>query len=111
MPQATCRHAATAMGGKIFVSGGHTGANGRETSTVVVFDPRANTWTQLASMGSARGAHASAAIGGKLYAFGGTNSARAGHLDSVEAYDPISNTWEEVSDLTDPRVDMQAVAL
>ena len=61
MPQATCRHAAAAMGGKIFVSGGliHDRCH---TSTVVAFDPCANTWTQLASMFKARGGHASAVI-------------------------------------------------
>ena len=40
-------------------------------NSVYVYDPQANAWTQLASMGTARRLHASAAVGGKLYVFGG----------------------------------------
>ena len=43
----------------------------RTLNSVCVYDPQANAWTQLASMGTARRAHASAAVGGKLYVFGG----------------------------------------
>jgi len=96
------------MGGKIYVTGGH--GNGDFTNTLTVFDPQANTWTQLASMGTARGYHASAVIGGKLYVFGGYTHSD-GRTASVEAYDSISNTWAQVSDLTSARDGFVAVAL
>ena len=92
------------MGGKIYVSGG-IDADGEVTSTVMVLDPQANTWTELASMGTGRIDHTSTAIAGKLYVFGGVTD--GGH--SVEAYDPVSNTWEQVSDLTSGRFEFVPV--
>ena len=69
MPQGRARHAAAATGGKIYVTGGQD--QGSSLNSVCVYDPQANTWAQLASMGTAREGHASAAVGGKLYVFGG----------------------------------------
>ena len=81
-------------------------------STVMVFAPQANTWTELASMGTARNDHTSAAIGGKLYVFGGLSPGDRGERTaSVEAYDPISNTWAQVSDLPSARNGLKAVVL
>ena len=82
------------MGGKIYVSGG---VGDSCCATLLAFDPQANTWTELARMGTARNSHTSAAIGGKLYVFGGDTSAT-----SVEVYDPISNTWAPASELSSP---------
>ena len=100
------------MAGKIYVSGGNL-EDDSFTSTFLVFDPQASTWTQLASMGISRSDHASAAIRGKLYVFGGfsqsTNSFE--RTASVESYDPISNTWAQVSDLSSARDEFVAVAL
>ena len=108
MPQCRRGHAATAMGGKIYVSGGDTG-DGRRTRTVIVFDPSANTWTELASLSQFRAFHTSAVIVGKLYVFGGET--RGSRIASVDAYDPISNTWAQVSGLTSIRTVLVAVAL
>ena len=108
MLEARRGHAAISMGGKIYVTGGFR--NGDFKNTVTVFDPQANTWTELASMGSTRGFHASAVIDDKLYVFGGYG-ADGLRMASVEAYDPISNTWAQVSDLTSARDDLVAVAL
>ena len=108
MPQTRYGHAAAAMGGKIYVSGGTTVEEER-TSNVMVFDPQANMWTELASMGRARASHTFAAIGGKLYVFGGATD--GGRTASVEAYDPISNAWAHVSELTSARVELVSVAL
>ena len=51
-----------------------------------VYDPQADAWTQLASMGSARRVHASAAVGGKLYVFGGYGAAANVRLSTAEVY-------------------------
>ena len=114
MPHTRTGHAATTMGGKIYVTGG-VDLDGNEhlvnTDKVVVFDPQANMWTQLASMGTSRADHTSAAIGGKLYVFGGYCNNTDVRMASVEAYDPVSNTWAQVSDLTSARDDFVAVAL
>ena len=74
----------------------------------MVFDPQANTWTQLASMGAPRSGHTSAAIDGKLYVFGGHGNMEAA---PVEAYDPTSNTWAQALDLPGARSALTAVAL
>ena len=110
MPQTRYGHAAAAMGGKIYVSGGTTVEEER-TSNVMVFDPQANTWTESASMGRARASHTSVAIRGKLYVFGGVADADGGRTASVEAYDPISNTWAQVSNLSHAREGSVAVAV
>jgi len=107
MPQARRAHAAVAMAGKIYVSGGSMDGN-LITDTVVVFDPQADTWTESASMSQPRQRHASAAIGGKLYVFGGYSD--DGPTASVEAFDPTSNTWTHVSELSDVRDAIAAVA-
>ena len=93
MPGGRQMHAAAAMGGKIYVSGGSfgVGGDGDFTSSVTVFDPQANTWTEVASMIQARADHTSAVMGGKLYVFGGY--VEHGLTNSVEVYDPISNMW------------------
>ena len=79
-------------------------------NSVYVYDPQANAWTQLASMGTARRVHASAAVGGKLYVFGGygTGSER---LSTAEVYDPASDSWAQVTSLTSARSGVAATAL
>ena len=73
-----------------------------------VYDPQADAWTQLASMGTARRLHASAAVGGKLYVFGGHGTSEP--RSTVEVYDPASNSWAQVSSLTSARRSMVAVS-
>ena len=96
------------MAGKIYVTGGD-GSPG--LSTAVVFDPQANAWAELTSMGATRQDHASTAIGGKLYVFGGFDSEQCDRMASVEAYDPISDMWVPVAGLRPGRDESVAVAL
>ena len=90
MPRRLCEHAAAVMGGKIYVTGGSV-PGGEWENTVCVYDPQANAWTKLASMGTARFGHASAAVGGKLYVFGGRDGDE--YLSTAEIYDPASGNW------------------
>ena len=119
MPQGRASHAATAMGGKIYVTGGCQQEAVMASwsvlvmaslSSVCVYDPQANMWTQLASMSIARQDHASAAVGGKLYVFGGSSAAGA-PLSTTEVYDPASNSWAQGTSLTSTRRSAVAVAL
>jgi len=66
-----------------------------------MYDPQADTWTQLASMSIARQGHASAAVGGKLYVFGGSGA--GGSPGSVVVYDPASDSWAEGPNMTSAR--------
>ena len=95
------------MGGKIYVTGGESDAI--SVNSVCVYDPQADAWTQLASMGTARRAHASAAVGGKLYVFGGIGT--SARLSTAEVYDPASDSWAPVTSLTSGRNSLVAVAL
>ena len=106
MPQHLCDHAAAATGGKIYVTGGFN--NGSSVNSVYVYDPQADAWTRLASMGAARISHASAAVGGKLYVFGGVGS--SGRLSTAQVYDPASDGWAQVTSLTSERTGMSAIA-
>ena len=101
-------HAAAAMGGKIYVTGGYT--PGSLMHSAYVYDPQADAWTQLASMSTARRAHASAAVGGKLYVFGGLDASN-GRLSTAEVYDPASDSWAQVSSSTSARYGMSSIAL
>ena len=108
MPQGLYNHAAAAMGGKIYVTGGEDNQV-RTLNSVCVYDPQANAWTQLASMGTARRCHASAAVGGKLYVFGGWRT--SARLSTAEVYDPASGSWAQGPSLTSARDLFVAVAL
>ena len=108
MPQGKYYHAAAAMGGKIYVTGGCT-LGAASVNTVCVYDPQADAWTQLASMSTARRCHASAGVGGKLYVFGGSGD--EGFLRTAEVYDPASDSWAQASSLTSVRSSLMAIAL
>ena len=107
MPQHLAWHAAAATGGKIYVTGGYS--HGSSVNSAYVYDPQANAWTQLASMGTARHGHASAAVDGKLYVFGGYSTSE--RLSTAELYDPASDSWALVTSLTSARSAVRAVAL
>ena len=96
------------MGGKIYVTGGVV--QGVTVNSVYVYDPQADAWTQLASMGAARLGHASAAVGGKLYVFGGRDDDEE-YLSTAEVYDPASDSWAQVTSLNPARSFFVAVAL
>ena len=107
MPQRLEDHAAATMGGKIYVTGGWNQMS--SVKSAYVYDPQANAWTQLASMGTARRTHASAAVGGKLYVFGGSGGGVS--LSTAQVYDPASDSWAPVTSLTSARSSLVAVAL
>ena len=98
------------MGGKIYVTGGLHQGIGSSVNSVYVYDPQADAWAQMASMGISRRLHVSAAVGGKLYVFGGwgTGSQR---LSTAEVYDPASDSWAPVTSLASARSSLVAVAL
>jgi N-acetylneuraminic acid mutarotase len=98
------------MGGKIYVTGGGIGDD-EAVNSVYVYDPQADAWAQLASMGVARRCHASAAVGGKLYVFGGVGGEDDDYLSTAEVYDPASDSWAQVSNLISARSHFVAAAL
>ncbi|MEW6252170.1 MAG: kelch repeat-containing protein [Planctomycetota bacterium] len=59
---------------------------------------RADGYTLVASLNTARQENAGALLRGRAYAVGGLGSGNS-VLDSVERYDPVSNRWSFVADL------------
>ena len=86
--------AASALNGKIYVVGGGTP---KFLTTVLEYDPMADTWREVADMPTRRASLSSAVVDGKLYAIGGYGSEQPS-LPTVEEYDPEG--WQTVS----PRV-------
>ena len=83
----------------VYAIGGQDNS-GSTLNSVEYYDPIANTWTEVASMGTPRYSLASATLNGVVYAIGGLAER---YLDSVKAYDPIANTWHTVAPLGTPR--------
>ena len=100
---------AAEVGGKIYVIGGATTADGSKDpfftffgpskvlSTNDVYDPATNKWESRTPMSVARNHAFGGAVNGKIYVIGG----RTGHAfilsatntDVVEEYNPVSNSW------------------
>jgi hypothetical protein len=67
------------------------------SSSVYVYDPNANTWTQKTSGTSHVSGAAGAAIDGKIYVVGGLN------LNRVDCYDTATDTWSVKASISQPR--------
>ncbi|WP_160646733.1 M56 family metallopeptidase [Chengkuizengella marina] len=90
------------IGGKIYVIGGYIGnfmkyRKENFLSSMEVYDPKTNTWTQLASMNQVRRNHATEVLNGKIYVTGGYYDYN--HLLSVEVYNPQTETWTELTNM------------
>jgi N-acetylneuraminic acid mutarotase len=69
----------------------------RGLGTVQAYDPKTNTWKELASMPTPRNHAAIGAVNGKIYVIGGRVGAAfialASDTSLVEVYDPATDTW------------------
>ncbi|MBI1925487.1 hypothetical protein HYR99_14695 [Candidatus Poribacteria bacterium] len=101
MPTARGGTTAEIVKDKIYVIGGFDGV--RAMSTVLEYDPIADTWTQKADMPTARFDHAACVVDGKIYVIGGYNRALAKVFSTVEAYDPARDMWTKHPDMPTAR--------
>ncbi|XP_061529772.1 kelch-like protein 32 isoform X1 [Phycodurus eques] len=95
MPTGRSHHCVAVMGNFLFVVGGemeHTSGRTCAVRTACRYDPRANRWTEIASMKACREHFVLGALGQYLYAVGGRNELRQ-VLPSVERYCPKKNKW------------------
>jgi hypothetical protein len=77
------------------------GFNGGYLTSTELYDPDANTWTNVASLHTARYAFAAALLpSGKVLVTGGNNGSA---LASAELYDPSANSWTTVAAMTTAR--------
>ncbi|WP_444546003.1 S8 family serine peptidase [Virgisporangium aliadipatigenens] len=83
--------------GKLYLVGGCTDGNCTASSNVVVFDPAAGTFSQVAPYPSAISWISCGGIGSSVYCaggFDGQNSPKKGY-----AYSPAANAWTPIADL------------
>jgi hypothetical protein len=101
-PVPRCQHASGALpDGRILVVGGwrHSGLSSYvpPLANAQIYDPRANTWTEAASLKMGRAQHAAVTLpDGRVLVTGGMNHAP---MASTEIYDPASDTWTGAASL------------
>jgi len=81
------------LNGKLYAFGGFNGTE--RLSTVEVYDPRKNKWSQGCAMLCKRSAVGVAALDDCIYVCGGYDGVTS--LNTVEVYYPKTNTWKTVS--------------
>ncbi|HTU75648.1 MAG TPA: carboxypeptidase regulatory-like domain-containing protein [Trebonia sp.] len=83
------------VNGKVYSAFGYIA--GLPSSALYAYDPKAGSWSQLASAADPRDKPAGGFIGGKLYAVGGWG---AGFKTDpkLEIYDPAANSWSTGAD-------------
>ncbi|XP_014235345.2 kelch-like protein 5 [Trichogramma pretiosum] len=93
------------LNGCLYALGGHDAPSSNPHASrfdcVERYDPKTDTWTDVAPMSVARDAMGVCVLGDKLYAVGGYDGQQ--YLALVEAYDPLLNQWEQVTPLKSGR--------
>lgn len=85
--------AVLAIGHRVFVFGGCLCTPTRALVACEVFDTKANTWTTIKEMPTARFAAAAVQVNDdEVWVLGGTDAKRL-HLDVVESYKISTDTW------------------
>ncbi|KAJ8029339.1 Kelch-like protein 9 [Holothuria leucospilota] len=104
MPQPRHHHAVAVLGGFLYVAGGREKANPTDhpLKTAYRYDPRTNSWIQIADLLHSRESFQLGVLNHMLYAIGGRVDDKTS-LAEVERYDPFKDKWVAVAPLTDPR--------
>jgi N-acetylneuraminic acid mutarotase len=105
MPVKKALHTAHVIDNKIYVFGGaYRGVNnGEEETTLLAYDPAADSWEDLGDTPPLDAA-ATCMANGKIYTFGG-----CGNFNATYEYDPSTNTWTQKADNPTQRVEPTAV--
>ena len=113
LPTLRTGFATAVVDGKIYLIGGTPFQNRRGPyglPTVEMYDPKTNSWEQVADMPTPRTKAKTAVVNGTIYVCGGYNGAdnrlvNLKFLDIVEAYDPQTDTWTRKQGMSVSRVD------
>ena len=91
-------HTASVIDGKIYVMGGYfrKGEEYKTLSTIEIYDPATDRWTQESDMLIEKSGHEAEVIDGKIYIFGGNSAGVGVPLTSVEVYDPKELTGASI---------------
>ncbi len=106
LPAARYFAGSASYGGKIYIAGGFDGSS--YLNTLIEYDPATNTYTNRASLSTARAKFSLVVVGATLWAIGGETTAGT-KLSSVEIYTIASNTWSAGSSLNTARSNLAAV--
>ncbi|XP_078492586.1 kelch-like protein 12 isoform X2 [Ciona intestinalis] len=94
-------HAASAvLNDQMCVAGGWD--SGNVLSSVELYNPVVNTWTNIASMKTERYQHALVSYNGRLYTFGGYDD-DSNDLNSMESFDPREGKWKSLKPMNEER--------
>ncbi|XP_071965605.1 kelch-like protein 9 [Antedon mediterranea] len=104
MIQPRHHHAVVNLGGFLYIIGGRETTNKQDVplKTAFRYDPRTDSWIQIADMKRARESFQVGVLDGKIYAVGGRVNDSVSLAD-VERYNPLSDEWEAVASLSSPR--------
>lgn len=94
MPTARYGCVAAAMGGRLYVVGGHDGR--RVLSSADRFDPATEKWEALPPMPTARSRCAAATLRGRLYVVGGRDGRAAAGTPAAECFEPAEGGWKSL---------------
>ncbi|KAJ9591881.1 hypothetical protein L9F63_001604, partial [Diploptera punctata] len=93
------------VNGYLYALGGHDAPASNPSASrfdcVERYDPKTDTWTQVASMSVGRDAIGVCLLGDRLFAVGGYDGQQ--YLKLVEAYDTQNNEWQQVAPLNTGR--------
>ena len=119
-PMPTARHHMTSsvVDGKLYVIGGRLLGDGipapikeglSNFNNNEMYDPKNDTWIELAPMPSKRSGLASASIGNYIYVFGGQKA--NGTFENNERFDTKKNLWTSEKPVPTPRLGSKAVTV
>jgi N-acetylneuraminic acid mutarotase len=91
---------AETVGGKIYIFGGveNFGTSYKTISSMIEYDPVANSYTQKTPMPLVQAYPSSAVLEGNIYLIGGNGTSESSYLKRVQVYDPLSDSWFNNSD-------------
>ena len=97
--------------GKVLAIGG-AGVGSATFANVDLYDPTANSWAPVASMGTPRTFHTATRLNdGRVLVTGGVINQSSTVLNSVELYDPNTNSWSAASPMNAAREQHTATLL
>jgi N-acetylneuraminic acid mutarotase len=103
-------HMAVAVGTKIYVGGGSSGAAFDDQFTVI--DLVANTWTVVGTMPIVQNLYYwLSAAGNKIYMFGGASAGGTTIHNQTWEYDIVGNTWTQKANMPAAMRDVQAATV
>ncbi|KAK6179811.1 hypothetical protein SNE40_012082 [Patella caerulea] len=103
LPEPRHHHAVVVLNGFLYVVGGETtNHHGFPSNAAFRYDPRHDSWLQIANMKDRRESFQMAVLNNMLYAVGGrTDESKS--LASVERYDPSKDEWKHIPPLSSPK--------